>query len=207
MKKSEKREFIIQTLENLYPKVDIPLDHINDFTFLIAVMLSAQSTDKKVNEITPDLFFLAPTPAKMVDLGILRIKKLIRQIGLAPTKAKNIFKTSEILIEKFNSKVPDNFEDLESLPGVGHKTSSVIMSQIFKVPAFPVDTHIHRLAKRWGLSSGKNVKKTEEDLKKFFEKNLWNKLHLQIIFYGREYCKANKNKSNCECKICICSRI
>ena len=207
MKKSEKREFIIQTLENLYPKVDIPLDHINDFTFLIAVMLSAQSTDKKVNEITPDLFFLAPTPAKMVDLGILRIKKLIRQIGLAPTKAKNIFKTSEILIEKFNSKVPDNFEDLESLPGVGHKTSSVIMSQIFKVPAFPVDTHIHRLAKRWGISSGKNVKKTEEDLKKFFEKNLWNKLHLQIIFYGREYCKANINKSNCECKICICSRI
>ena len=207
MKKSEKREFIIQTLENLYPKVDIPLDHINDFTFLIAVMLSAQSTDKKVNEITPDLFFLAPTPAKMVDLGILRIKKLIRQIGLAPTKAKNIFKTSEILIEKFNSKVPDNFEDLESLPGVGHKTSSVMMSQIFKVPAFPVDTHIHRLTKRWGISSGKNVKKTEEDLKKFFEKNLWNKLHLQIIFYGREYCKANINKSNCECKICICSRI
>ncbi|MDC3230532.1 endonuclease III, partial [Bacteroidota bacterium] len=133
MKKSEKRSFIIQTLENLYPKVDIPLDHINDFTFLIAVMLSAQSTDKKVNEITPDLFSLAPTPAKMVDLGISRIKKHIRQIGLAPTKAKNIFKTSEILIEKFNSKVPDNFEDLESLPGVGHKTSSVIMSQIFKV--------------------------------------------------------------------------
>ena len=160
MKKSEKREFIVQTLENLYPIVEIPLDHINDFTFLIAV-----------------------------------------------TKAKNIFMTSEILIEKFNSKVPDNFEDLESLPGVGHKTSSVIMSQIFKVPAFPVDTHIHRLAKRWRLSSGKNVKKTEEDLKKFFEKNLWNKLHLQIIFYGREFCKASKNKSNCECKICICSRI
>ena len=207
MKKSEKREFIIQTLENLYPIVEIPLDHINDFTFLIAVMLSAQSTDKKVNEITPNLFSLAPNPEKMVDLGIPKIKNLIRQIGLAPTKAKNIFMTSEILIEKFNSKVPDNFEDLESLPGVGHKTSSVIMSQIFKVPAFPVDTHIHRLAKRWGLSSGKNVKKTEEDLKKFFEKNLWNKLHLQIIFYGREFCKASKNKSNCECKICICSRI
>ena len=170
-------------------------------------MLSAQSTDKKVNEITPDLFSLAPNPEKMVDLGVHKIKKLIRQIGLAPTKAKNIFMTSEILIEKFNSKVPDNFEDLESLPGVGHKTSSVIMSQIFKVPAFPVDTHIHRLAKRWRLSSGKNVKKTEEDLKKFFEKNLWNKLHLQIIFYGREFCKASKNKSNCECKICICSRI
>jgi len=207
LKKSEKREFIIQTLENLYPIVEIPLNHINDFTFLVAVMLSAQSTDKKVNEITPNLFFLAPNPEKMVDLGIQRIKKLIKQIGLAPTKAKNIFKTSEILIEKFNSNVPDNFDDLESLPGVGHKTSSVIMSQIFKVPAFPVDTHIHRLAKRWGLSSAKNVKKTEEDLKKFFEKNLWSKLHLQIIFYGREYCKANKNKLNCECKVCICSRI
>ena len=207
MKKSKKREFIVQTLENLYPIVEIPLDHINDFTFLIAVMLSAQSTDKKVNEITPDLFSLAPNPEKMVDLGVHKIKKLIRQIGLAPTKAKNIFMTSEILIEKFNSKVPDNFEDLESLPGVGHKTSSVIMSQGFNHPAFPVDTHIHRLAKRWRLSSGKNVKKTEEDLKKFFEKNLWNKLHLQIIFYGREFCKASKNKSNCECKICICSRI
>ena len=207
MKRSEKRKLIIKTLDDLYPKVYIPLDHINDFTFLIAVMLSAQSTDKKVNEITPKLFSLAPSPEKMVKLGVSRIKNLIRQIGLAPTKAKNIFKTSLILIEKFNSKVPDNFEDLESLPGVGHKTSSVIMSQIFKVPAFPVDTHIHRLAKRWDLTTGKNVKKTEEDLKKFFEKKLWNKLHLQIIFYGREYCKANKNKLNCECKICICSRI
>ena len=201
MKKSEKREFIIQTLENLYPIVEIPLDHINDFTFLIAVMLSAQSTDKKVNEITPDLFSLAPNPEKMVDLGIPKIKNLIRQIGLAPTKAKNIFMTSEILIEKFNSKVPDNFEDLESLPGVGHKTSSVIMSQIFKVPAFPVDTHIHRLAQRWGLTNGKSVVQTEIDLKRLFPKRYWNKLHLQIIYYGREYCKA-RECYGISCKIC-----
>ena len=164
-------------------------------------MLSAQSTDKKVNEITPKLFSKANTPEKMDRLEINEIRDYIREIGLAPTKAKNIKKTSRILIEKHHGKVPKTFEELEELPGVGHKTASVIMSQAFGQPAFPVDTHIHRLAFRWKLSKGKNVQSTEKDLKRKFDKRLWNKLHLQMIFYGREFCQARKKKCNCEiCK-------
>ena len=185
-------------MEELYPNPEIPLDHENNFTFLIAVMLSAQSTDKKVNEITPKLFSKANTPEKMDRLEINEIRDYIREIGLAPTKAKNIKKTSRLLIEKHHGKVPKTFEELEELPGVGHKTASVIMSQAFGQPAFPVDTHIHRLAFRWKLSKGKNVQSTEKDLKRKFHKRLWNKLHLQMIFYGREFCQARKKKCNCE---------
>ena len=201
MKLTEKVKFITSTLDGLYPNPDIPLDHENNFTFLIAVMLSAQSTDKKVNEITPTLFQKAKTPAEMNKLKTDEIQNIIRQIGLAPTKAKNIKKMSVQLLEKHEGKVPNTFEELEELAGVGHKTASVIMAQAFNTPAFPVDTHIHRLAQRWGLSNGKNVMTTEKDLKRIFNKKLWNKLHLQIIFYGREFCQARKSK--CECKICI----
>ena len=201
MKLTEKVKFITSTLDGLYPNPDIPLDHENNFTFLIAVMLSAQSTDKKVNEITPTLFQKAKTPAEMNRLKTAEIQKILRQIGLAPTKAKNIKKMSVQLLEKHEGKVPNTFEELEELAGVGHKTASVIMAQAFNTPAFPVDTHIHRLAQRWGLSNGKNVMTTEKDLKRIFNKKLWNKLHLQIIFYGREFCQARKSK--CECKICI----
>ncbi len=201
MKLTEKVKFITSTLDGLYPNPDIPLDHENNFTFLVAVMLSAQSTDKKVNEITPTLFQKAKTPAEMNRLKTDEIQKMIRQIGLAPTKAKNIKKMSVQLLEKHEGKVPNTFEELEELAGVGHKTASVIMAQAFNTPAFPVDTHIHRLAQRWGLSNGKNVMTTEKDLKRIFNKKLWNKLHLQIIFYGREFCQARKSK--CECKICI----
>ena len=200
MRLKQKIEYIISKLETLYPDPEIPLDHENNFTFLIAVMLSAQSTDKKVNEITPKLFSEANTPKKMGKLDVEHIQELIREIGLAPTKARNIKRTSEMLIEKHDGEVPNTFEELEELPGVGHKTASVIMSQAFGEPAFPVDTHIHRLARRWKLSNGKNVQKTEKDLKKKFDKKLWNKLHLQIIFYGREYCQARKKK--CTCDIC-----
>ena len=201
MKLTEKVKFITSTLDGLYPNPDIPLDHENNFTFLVAVMLSAQSTDKKVNEITPTLFQKAKTPAEMNKLKTDEIQNIIRQIGLAPTKAKNIKKMSVQLLEKHEGKVPNTFEELEELAGVGHKTASVIMAQAFNTPAFPVDTHIHRLAQRWGLSNGKNVMTTEKDLKRIFNKKLWNKLHLQIIFYGREFCQARKSK--CECKICI----
>ena len=194
----QKVEYIASKLEQLYPNPEIPLDHENNFTFLIAVMLSAQSTDKKVNEITPKLFSKANTPEKMDRLEINEIRDYIREIGLAPTKAKNIKKTSRMLIEKHHGKVPKTFEELEELPGVGHKTASVIMSQAFGQPAFPVDTHIHRLAFRWKLSKGKNVQSTEKDLKRKFDKRLWNKLHLQMIFYGREFCQARKKKCNCE---------
>ena len=200
MKLSKKVEFITSTLDNLYPNPDIPLDHENNFTFLVAVMLSAQSTDKKVNEITPNLFQKAKNPKEMNLLKVNEIRDIIKQIGLAPTKAKNIKKMSQQLLDKHNGKVPNNFEELEELAGVGHKTASVIMAQAFDTPAFPVDTHIHRLAHRWGLSNGKNVNTTETDLKRIFEKKSWNKLHLQIIFYGREWCQARKAK--CECKIC-----
>ena len=199
----EKIDFIINTLENLYPNPKIPLDHKNTFTFLVAVMLSAQSTDKKVNEITPALFAKADSAKKMSLLNVEKIKKLIRQIGLAPTKSKNIKKMSQILVNKYNGKVPNSLEELKALPGVGQKTASVIISQIFNKPAFPVDTHIHRLACRWKLSSGKNVVQTEKDLKIIFPVDLWNKLHLQIIFFGREYCKTKKTKCNC----IICSKI
>tara|TARA_X000000950_G_C13891544_1_gene651075 strand:- start:1010 stop:1624 length:615 start_codon:yes stop_codon:yes gene_type:complete len=194
----QKVEYIASKLEELYPNPEIPLDHENNFTFLIAVMLSAQSTDKKVNEITPKLFSKANTPEKMDRLEINEIRDYIREIGLAPTKAKNIKKTSRMLIEKHHGRVPKTFEELEELPGVGHKTASVIMSQAFGQPAFPVDTHIHRLAFRWKLSKGKNVQSTEKDLKRKFDKRLWNKLHLQMIFYGREFCQARKKKCNCE---------
>ena len=201
MRLKQKVEYIASKLEELYPNPEIPLDHENNFTFLIAVMLSAQSTDKKVNEITPKLFSKANTPEKMDKLEINEIRDYIREIGLAPTKAKNIKKTSRMLIEKHHGKVPKTFEELEELPGVGHKTASVIMSQAFGQPAFPVDTHIHRLAFRWKLSKGKNVQSTEKDLKRKFDKRLWNKLHLQMIFYGREFCQARKKKCNCEiCK-------
>ena len=198
MRLKQKVEYIASKLEELYPNPEIPLDHENNFTFLIAVMLSAQSTDKKVNEITPTLFSKANTPEKMDRLEINEIRDYIREIGLAPTKAKNIKKTSRLLIEKHHGKVPKTFEELEELPGVGHKTASVIMSQAFGQPAFPVDTHIHRLAFRWKLSKGKNVQSTEKDLKRKFHKRLWNKLHLQMIFYGREFCQARKKKCNCE---------
>ena len=198
MRLKQKVEYIASKLEELYPNPEIPLDHENNFTFLVAVMLSAQSTDKKVNEITPELFSKANTPEKMNRLEINEIRDYIREIGLAPTKAKNIKKTSRLLIEKHNGKVPDTFEELEELPGVGHKTASVMMSQAFGQPAFPVDTHIHRLAFRWKLSKGKNVETTEKDLKRKFDEKLWNKLHLQMIFYGREYCQARKKKCNCE---------
>tara|TARA_B100000676_G_scaffold83219_1_gene83329 strand:- start:468 stop:1082 length:615 start_codon:yes stop_codon:yes gene_type:complete len=194
----QKVEYIASKLEELYPNPEIPLDHENNFTFLIAVMLSAQSTDKKVNEVTPKLFSKANTPEKMDRLEINEIRDYIREIGLAPTKAKNIKKTSRLLIEKHHGKIPRTFEELEELPGVGHKTASVIMSQAFGQPAFPVDTHIHRLAFRWKLSKGKNVQTTEKDLKRKFDKRLWNKLHLQMIFYGREFCQARKKKCNCE---------
>ena len=200
LKEKEKIKFILTTLEGLYPEPEIPLDHENNFTFLVAVMLSAQSTDKKVNEITPSLFKIANTAEKMIGVKTEEIQRLIKQIGLAPTKSKNIKKMSYQLLEKHNGNVPNNFEDLENLAGVGHKTASVIMAQVFNQPAFPVDTHIHRLAKRWGLSDGKSVTKTEKDLKKIFDKSLWNKLHLQIIFYGREYCQARK--APCNCRIC-----
>ena len=198
MRLKQKVEYIASKLEELYPNPEIPLDHENNFTFLIAVMLSAQSTDKKVNEITPKLFSKANTPEKMDRLEINEIRDYIREIGLAPTKAKNIKKTSRLLIEKHHGKVPKTFEELEELPGVGHKTASVIMSQAFRQPSFPVDTHIHRLAFRWKLSKGKNVQSTEKDLKRKFDKRLWNKLHLQMIFYGREFCQARKKKCNCE---------
>ena len=201
LKLSEKINYIVSKLEELYPNPEIPLNHENNFTFLVAVMLSAQSTDKKVNEITPRLFAKANTPDKMSKLDVNEIREIIREIGLAPTKAKNIKNMSKLLLNDYKGKVPNNFEDLERLPGVGHKTSSVVMSQAFGKPAFPVDTHIHRLAYRWKLSNGKNVIQTEKDLKKKFEKKLWNKLHLQMIFYGREFCKAKKSK--CGCEICI----
>ena len=200
MRLKQKVEYIASKLEELYPNPEIPLDHENNFTFLIAVMLSAQSTDKKVNEITPKLFSKANTPEKMDKLEINEIRDYTREIGLAPTKAKHIKKTSRLLIEKHHGKVPKTFEELEELPGVGHKTASVIMSQAFGQPAFPVDTHIHRLAFRWKLSKGKNVQSTEKDLKRKFDKRLWNKLHLQMIFYGREFCQARKKK--CSCEIC-----
>ncbi len=201
MKLPEKVKFITSELDKLYPDPDIPLDHENNFTFLVAVMLSAQSTDKKVNEITPKLFQKANNPEDMNKLEVIEIRDIIRQIGLAPTKAKNIKKMSQQLLSNHNGEVPNTFKELEKLAGVGHKTASVIMAQAFDTPAFPVDTHIHRLAYRWGLSNGKNVDTTEKDLKRIFEKEAWNKLHLQIIFYGREWCQARKTK--CECKICL----
>tara|TARA_B100001059_G_scaffold143182_1_gene143189 strand:+ start:15514 stop:16158 length:645 start_codon:yes stop_codon:yes gene_type:complete len=190
MKKIEKVKFIIKTLDKLYPKIPIPLNHSNSFTLLIAVLLSAQSTDIRVNKTTPKLFNLADNPHDMSKISIDKIRKIIKPIGLSNTKAKGIYNLSKILIDKFAGVVPDNFNDLESLPSVGHKTASVVLAQAFNIPTFPVDTHIHRLMYRWGLSSGKNVVKTEKDAKRLFPKNKWNSIHLQIIWYGREYCQA-----------------
>ena len=190
MRKSERAEIIRKELKKQYPSPPIPLDHTNAYTLLVAVVLSAQSTDKKVNELTKSLFKVADNPEKMMQLGINGIYKYIKFLGLSNQKSKNIYNLSKLLIEKHNGTVPDSFEKLESLPGVGHKTASVVMSQVFKIPSFPVDTHIHRLAQRWGLSNGDSVVQTEKDLKKIFPINDWNTLHLQIIFYGREYCTA-----------------
>jgi len=201
MIKSERAKIIKKILDKKYPTIPIPLNHKDNFTLLIAVLLSAQCTDERVNQITPRLFSIASDPIKMSKLSINKIYKIIKPCGLGPKKSKAISELSKILVKKFNSEVPNNFFDLEKLPGVGHKTASVVMSQGFGLPAFAVDTHIHRLAQRWGLTNGKNVKKTEEDLKKTFPKKSWNKLHLQIIFWGREYCTA-RSCHGIECKIC-----
>ncbi|MGV0856141.1 endonuclease III [Empedobacter brevis] len=190
MLKKERIQFVIDELEKLYPVPPIPLDHQDAFTLLIAVLLSAQTTDKKVNQVSPELFAKAANAKAMSLLEVDEIKYYIREIGLSNTKAKNIKRLSEILLEKHNGEVPESFEELEALPGVGHKTASVVMSQWFGHPAFPVDTHIHRLMKLWKLTKGKNVEETEKDAKKIFPKELWNKLHIQIIYYGREYSPA-----------------
>ncbi|MEM7558774.1 MAG: endonuclease III [Planctomycetota bacterium] len=201
MKKKERAEVVLERLQELYPKPPIPLDHKDSYTLLIAVLLSAQCTDKMVNKVTPQLWELADNPADMAEQSVAAILEIIRPLGLAPRKAQAIFDLSHLLIENFDGEVPENMEDLESLPGVGHKTASVVMAQAFGVPAFPVDTHIHRLAQRWGLTSGKNVAQTEADLKKLFPEESWNKLHLQIIFYGREFCTA-RGCDGTKCPMC-----
>jgi len=190
MTKAEKVDFTIRTLEEIYPTVPIPLDHKDPYTLLIAVLMSAQSTDVRVNQITPLLFARADNPFDMVKLSVKEIREIIRPVGLSPMKSKGIHGLSKILIEKYGGKVPEKMELLEELPAVGHKTASVVMSQAFGVPAFPVDTHIHRLMYRWGFSNGKNVVRTERDAKRLFPMETWNKLHLQIIYYGREYSPA-----------------
>jgi len=190
MTKQEKVQFVIDTLENLYPETPIPLDHKDPYTLLIAVLMSAQCTDARVNTITPLLFAKADNPYDMIKLSVEEIKAIIRPVGLSPMKSKGIYGLSHILINKHDGKVPQDFDALEELPAVGHKTASVVMSQAFEVPAFPVDTHIHRLMYRWNLTNGKNVVQTEKDAKRLFPKELWNKLHLQIIYYGREYSPA-----------------
>jgi endonuclease-3 len=196
MTKKEKSAYVVEQLEKLYPTTPIPLDHTDAFTLLIAVLLSAQCTDERVNKVTPHLFKLANNPFDMVKLSVSDIENIVRPCGLSPAKSKNIHRLSEMLIEKYNGEVPASFEALEELPGVGHKTASVVMAQAFGVPAFPVDTHIHRLMTRWKLTNGKNVEQTEKDAKKLFPEELWNKLHLQIIFYGREYSPARGDLSN-----------
>jgi endonuclease-3 len=201
MRRSEKAEIIISMLEKLYPETPIPLDHNNPFELLVAVLMSAQTTDLKVNEVTPALFAKANNPADMTKLDVDTILQDIRQIGLAPTKSKNILRLSQLIVEKHDGQVPCTFKELEDLPGVGHKTASVVMAQAFAVPAFPVDTHIHRLAARWGLSNDTTVERTEKDLKAIFPRELWNKLHLQIIFFGREYCPARFHDLS-KCPIC-----
>ena len=201
MTKKERAEFVLQRLSSLYPEPPIPLDHYSHYTLLIAVLLSAQCTDERVNKVTPALFSEADTSYSMAEMTVSRIQKIIRPCGLSPQKAKPIRSLSEILNEEHDGEVPRSFEELEALPGVGHKTASVVMSQAFGFPAFPVDTHIHRLAQRWGLSSGKSVKQTEKDLKRLFPEISWNKLHLQIIYYGREHCTAR----GCDGRVCdIC---
>lgn len=201
MNKKERVAFIAETLERLYPETPVPLDHTDAYTLLIAVLLSAQCTDERVNKITPALFERARTPQEMVTLSVEEIREIIKPCGLSPFKSKAIHGLSVILLEQHGGEVPQSFEELEALPGVGHKTASVVMSQAFGVPAFPVDTHIHRLAQRWKLTNGKNVEQTEKDLKRLFPKETWNKLHLQIIFFGREYCPARGHKIE-DCLIC-----
>jgi endonuclease-3 len=195
MKKKDRAEYVVRELERLYPETPVPLDHSDAYTLLIAVLLSAQCTDKRVNEITPHLFALASTPQEMVKLSIEQIKEIIRPCGLSPAKSKAIHRLSEMILEFHGGEVPQSFEALEELPGVGHKTAGVVMSQAFGVPAFPVDTHIHRLMTRWKLTNGKSVEQTEKDAKRLFPENKWNKLHLQIIFYGREYSPARGDLS------------
>lgn len=204
MNKKERVAFIIQKLEDLYPETPIPLWHSDAYTLLIAVLLSAQCTDKRVNQVTPALFKIADTPHKMLRLSVETIREIIKPCGLSPTKSKAIAGLSQILVEKYKGAVPKTFEELEDLPGVGHKTASVVMSQAFGVPAFPVDTHIHRLMTRWKLTNGKNVTQTEADAKRLFSIEKWNTLHLQIIYFGREYCPARgHDESTCP----ICSKI
>lgn len=203
LSRKEKAAAIAEMLDEFYPETPIPLNHGDPYTLLVAVLLSAQCTDERVNKVTPHLFERAATPVEMVRLGVENIHEIIRPCGLAPRKSKAIHELSAILLDKYRGEVPQQFEALEALPGVGHKTASVVMCQAFGHPAFPVDTHIHRLAYRWTLSTGKNVRKTEEDLKKVFPKEKWNKLHLQMIFYGREYCQARGHDP----RICpICSK-
>ena len=201
MLKPERVTYILRRLQELYPQTPVPLDHRDPFTLLIAVLLSAQCTDERVNKVTPALFALADKPADMAQLEVDEIKAIIRPCGLSPQKSKAIRRLSEMLLEEHDGAVPADMEALERLPGVGHKTASVVMSQAFGVPAFPVDTHIHRLAQRWGLTNGRNVVQTERDLKRLFAEEFWNRLHLQIIFYGREYCTAR----GCDGRVCeIC---
>ena len=201
MTRLERANYVAKNLAKLYPETPIPLDHTDAFTLLVAVVLSAQCTDKKVNEVTPALFRLASTPQKMATLKVEQVYQVIRQLGLAPQKSKALVGLAKLIVEKHEGQVPRTFDELEELPGVGHKTASVVMAQSFGVPAFPVDTHIHRLAKRWKLSVGKSVEQVERDLKKVFPEKDWNKLHLRIIFYGREYCTAR----GCDGKTCpIC---
>ena len=201
MLKAERVEFILQRLQELYPQTPVPLDHRDPFTLLVAVLLSAQCTDERVNQVTPALFSLADNPTDMAALAVEQIRDIIRPCGLSPQKSKAIKRLSEILLEEHGGLVPADMDALERLPGVGHKTASVVMSQAFGVPAFPVDTHIHRLAQRWGLTNGRNVVQTERDLKRLFPQESWNRLHLQIIFYGREFCTAR----GCDGRVCeIC---
>ena len=201
MTKKEKAAFVLKTLNRLYPHPAIPLDHSNAYTLLVAVVLSAQCTDKKVNEITPLLFAKARTPKQMAAMDVEEIREIIRPCGLSPAKSKALHGLSEIILTQHGGQVPNTFEELEALPGVGHKTASVVMSQAFGVPAFPVDTHIHRLTWRWGLSDGKNVGQTETDLKRLFPQETWNTLHLQIIYFGREHCPAKQHDPRM-CPIC-----
>ena len=201
MLKSERANYILYRLDELYPNPPIPLNSKNHFQLLVAVLLSAQCTDERVNKVTPELFKLASDPFKMQNVPVEEIYSIIRPCGLAPKKSKAISELSTILVEKYNGEIPKEIDLLEELPGVGHKTASVLLSQGFGIPAFPVDTHIHRLAQRWGLTCGKSVVKTEEDLKKIFPRDAWNKLHLQIIFYGREFCTARGCKGT-TCEIC-----
>ncbi len=202
LKKAERVTFILETLNTLYPNPPIPLSHTNPYTLLVAVLLSAQCTDERVNQVTPSLWALADTPLSMMQQSVDRIQQVIRPCGLSPQKAKAIQGLSRILTEQYGQQVPADINALENLPGVGHKTASVVMSQAFGVPAFPVDTHIHRLAQRWGLTNGKNVTQTEKDLKRLFPKESWNKLHLQIIYYGREHCSAR----GCDGRRCLICR-